>query len=413
MKRRAYFSVSDFRHQTFVWAALVILFVSMCPVFSFAQAPTATISAIQGIALINNQAGEMGSVLNAGDTLETQADASVTLTLSDGSLVEIGGNTELDISTLEKMATGARISRMNLLWGWVRAKLSQDHQHEGSAFDIRTPNALIGVKFSQPDVEVSYDLAKAETVALAHTVALSAKNLLTDEEKIVPVGAMVIISSSGIKILAGGAMTRSLISPEGEESATETVTTENSSTTGATETGSKTGMSTTTKVVLGSGVVALTAGGVAALALSEEENSDGGETAESLSDLSGNWIFNGSCTGYGCTTAIDQSPGCMGLEMCNCCRVGGSIPVTQAGNQLSGESSFNNILNGTVEGSDVSFTITNFSLVMPLYQATDSFTGTLSGNTITGTLTGFGDVYTSGPDVPMTWDGTFTVTINK
>jgi hypothetical protein len=148
-----------------------------------------------------------------------------------------------------------------------------------------------------------------------------------------------------------------------------------------------------------------------ALVLSGEENADS-ETAESSGDLSGNWVFNGSCIGYGCTVAIDQSPGCMGLEMCNCCRVGGGFPVTHTGNRLSGGNG-SNILNGTVEGNDVSFTITNFSLVMPLYQATDIFTGTLSGNTITGTLTGYGDVYTSGPDVPMTWDGIFTVTINR
>jgi hypothetical protein len=173
-------------------------------------------------------------------------------------------------------------------------------------------------------------------------------------------------------------------------------------------------MGTGTKVAIGVGAAAAAVGGVAALVLSGEEDGDS-ETAESSGDLSGSWVFSGSCIGYGCTEAIDTHPNseCLGLGMCTCCNVGGMISVTQTDNQLSGVSASDNFLNGTVEGNNVAFTITNFSLVMPLYQATDIFTGTLSGNTITGTLEGFGDVYTSGPDVPMTWDGTFTVRINK
>jgi hypothetical protein len=197
------FHISLFRHRVFVWTILTIFSCSFFPSLSTAQQPTATISALRGNVLVNGQKQGKGTVLSAGDIIETQAGTTVVLELSDGSLLELGENTKVDMAELAQTATGARVSLVKLMWGRIRAKLSPGHQQAGSSFNIETPNALVGVKFSQPDVEVSYDPAKQETVALAITVALAVKNLITNEEKIIPVGSMVIITALGIKIIAG------------------------------------------------------------------------------------------------------------------------------------------------------------------------------------------------------------------
>ncbi len=240
-----HFNLSDFRHPVFVWLLFIVLLWSCMPSVIIAQQPTATISALRGTVLVNGLEKGKGTVLSMGDVIETQAGASVVLTLSDESLLELGENTRLDIAELSQSASGARVSRVKMMWGWVRAKLSPGHQTQGSAFNIETPNALVGVKFSQPDVEVSYNPATQETVALALTVALAVKNLLTGEEMIVPVGSTAIIIGLSIKILSG-AVASGMI--------------------GAGTTGTAGGMSTGKIVAIGAG--ALAAGGIAAIVAS-------------------------------------------------------------------------------------------------------------------------------------------------
>jgi hypothetical protein len=153
----SFFRLSAFRNYGIVWMLLVIFFFSCVPSVTRAQQPTATISALSGTVLVNGQAGNTGVVLSAGDVIETQAGASLVLAFSDGSQLELGEKTKVDMTVLSETVTGARVSRIKLMWGRIRAKLSSNHQYVGSSFDIETPNALVGVKFSQPDVEVSYD----------------------------------------------------------------------------------------------------------------------------------------------------------------------------------------------------------------------------------------------------------------
>ncbi len=179
------------------------------PSLSAAQQPTATIKTLEGAVLVSGRAAAAGDALQAGDTLETQADASVVLELSDGSQILVGGNTTVDMAMLTLEPSGARVSRLKLVWGRIRAILSQDHQKEGSKFDVHTPIAQVGVRFSQPDIEVSYDISPVltdgvnveVTVAYAYTVDLIVTNLLTREFKLVEQGHKAIVYGEFIKIV--------------------------------------------------------------------------------------------------------------------------------------------------------------------------------------------------------------------
>ena len=126
-----------FRHRLFVWMVLFFLSWSCLPAVSLAQQPTATMSAVSGTVLVNGQQQAQGTVLNAGDVIETQAGASVVLALSDGSVLEVGEKTQVDLAELSQTATRARVSRIKLMWGWMRAKLSPGHQNAGSSFHVR------------------------------------------------------------------------------------------------------------------------------------------------------------------------------------------------------------------------------------------------------------------------------------
>ncbi|MCP4403401.1 MAG: hypothetical protein GY801_39600, partial [bacterium] len=139
-------------------------------------------------------AATVGLALQSGDTLETLAGAAVGLILSEGSELTLGENTKVDISELSQPpGTKVRKSRLRLWAGKVRAFLSPGHQEKGSSFDVDTPNAIAGVKFSRPEIMVSYDPATETTVVEAYTVDMVLRNLITQEVMDVPKGNQGII----------------------------------------------------------------------------------------------------------------------------------------------------------------------------------------------------------------------------
>lgn len=264
--------VSSFRNRVLVWALIIAISSSFFISVSLAQTPTATISSLQGTVLVNGQEQAEGIILNAGDVIETQAGTTVVLELSDGSVVEVGENTQVSLTQLTQTASGARISQLKLLWGRIRATLSPGHQQTGSSFEIETPNALIGVTFSQPDIEVSYSRENAETIGIAHTVELLAKNLMTNEEVLVPVGATVIIVGTTVKIVAGILA----IADTTETGTAEAATTGTETTSSGTPSTGSSGMGAGTKVAIGVGAAAVV-GGIFAVANSGNEDQGGAD----------------------------------------------------------------------------------------------------------------------------------------
>jgi hypothetical protein len=167
------------------------------------QQETVTISTLRGTVLVNDQTQQEGAILKAGDILETMADAFVVLELSDGSTVRLGEETKLDIAVLtQQQTTEVRTSRLKLLYGRIRIMLTGGHQREGSSFTVETPNAHLGVKFSQPLVEIRYDPNKRETIGIAYTVEIEPTNLISGENLLVPIGSTVIIADDDMKVLA-------------------------------------------------------------------------------------------------------------------------------------------------------------------------------------------------------------------
>lgn len=365
-----HFRVSSCRYRVVAWTLLTTFLCSFVPAISVAQQPTATISTLIGTVLVNGQEEDTGVVLSAGDVIETQAGATIVLELSDGSLLELRESTTIILTELTQTAAGARISRVTLQWGHIRAKLSQDHQAAGSSFKIETPNALVDAHFSQPDIEVSYDPANEETIALARTVALSAKNLITDEEKMIPVGAAVIITALGMKVTSGTAAA-GLIASKTAESTAAAETTAAGTTTAATTAG---GVSTGTMVAVGAGAL-VAVGAVAAVAASSGGGDDGGGATSgngggggstSVPNMAGTWSITQTLTSNSCNpAAVGQTT--TGLMEC-----------TQSGTSINLEG-----LQGSIDSNG------NFSARGTTNSITTTITGTVnsSGTFMEATVT--------------------------
>jgi hypothetical protein len=177
----------------------ILLAVLWCCAVAEAQQPTATITSLSGEVRVSIQGKEsvaatVGTVLQRGDLIETSAGAQVVLTLSEGSELRLGQHTKIDIAALtQRPKTNARKSRLKLWYGRLRAFLSPGHQKAGSSFTVETPNAMAGVKFSQPDIEVIYDPETKTTIIIGYTVAIRVTNLVTKEVKEMPQGHQAIV----------------------------------------------------------------------------------------------------------------------------------------------------------------------------------------------------------------------------
>lgn len=184
---------------------LCVLCFESFPSVTYAQDQvTATISKLKGTVVVFVQGGgavaaSIGTELRAGDTIQTQAGAEVVLTLSDGSTLELGEDTKLDLAVLrQEPGTKARTSKMKLLWGKLRSVLSPGHQGEGASFEVETPNVLAGVKFSQPVVTIIYDPLTDTTIIDAHTVDVIVTNLNTMTTQQFRSGTRVVVKQDSI-----------------------------------------------------------------------------------------------------------------------------------------------------------------------------------------------------------------------
>ena len=187
-------------------AILVVGMLGLCLTASFsaAQQPTATISSLQEEVFLSFQGGTpisgiAGTVLRAGDSVRTYSGAAMLLSLSDGSKLDLGQNTNLTLSLMEKDPSRVRL---DLQWGRVRSILSPVYQTEGSSFSVQTPNALVDVKSSELDAEVLYDPEIQTTTVLAHEFDLRIINLLTGVELQIPRGHSGIIHDGVIQEVA-------------------------------------------------------------------------------------------------------------------------------------------------------------------------------------------------------------------
>lgn len=178
------------------------------PVWAEIQQPTAEILFLRGEALVFFQGGSpmpasVNMVLREGDTIRTHAGANLILQLSDGSELIIAENTNINIAKLaEDPQTGARTSRLVLLWGKARSLVSAGHQAKGSSYTIETPNAFTDIQFSQPDSEVLYDPGTSTTTVMPHRFDVVVTNRVTNDTVRIPEGFIGIVQDRGIQKLA-------------------------------------------------------------------------------------------------------------------------------------------------------------------------------------------------------------------
>jgi len=169
------------------------MLLAILSIASVSGAQESTVRVILQVGEVLGPGGEpvkYGTVLGPGDTIETGSGASAVLEFSDGSQLEIGEKTKFDLAVLTQDAnTGARTSRIKLLWGRVKGFLSRE---EEQSFEIEAPYIQAGVQFSEPTFEVFYDVTVEKTIIYSSTVELRVTHLPTGETMTITRGTTVV-----------------------------------------------------------------------------------------------------------------------------------------------------------------------------------------------------------------------------
>jgi hypothetical protein len=139
-------------------AFLLIALVFLCFVpQAGAQTVAGSISAITGTATITRGGATIpaayGTKIDVGDRIVTAAASNLTVTLSDGSQIEVTDSSNLTIDENTLNASGARAStKMTLLSGLVRS-LVRSTPGTPPNYEVHTPNAVASARGTFYDVD--------------------------------------------------------------------------------------------------------------------------------------------------------------------------------------------------------------------------------------------------------------------
>jgi ferric-dicitrate binding protein FerR (iron transport regulator) len=139
-------------------ALLLFALITLCVVSqAFAQTVAGSISAISGTATITRGATTIpaayGTKINVGDRIVTGPGSNLTVTLSDGSQIEVTDSSNLMIDENTLNANGTRAStKVSLLDGLVRS-LVRSTLGTPPNFEVHTPNAVASARGTGFDVD--------------------------------------------------------------------------------------------------------------------------------------------------------------------------------------------------------------------------------------------------------------------
>src|SRR5579859_1231919 len=141
---------------------LLLFLLTLCIVpQAWAQAVAGSISALTGSATITRGSASIpaayGTKVDVGDHIVTGAGSNVTVTLTDGSQIEITDSSNLTIDENTLNPDGTRAStKVSLLSGLVRS-LVRSTAGTPPNFEVHTPNAVASARGTSFDVDYHRD----------------------------------------------------------------------------------------------------------------------------------------------------------------------------------------------------------------------------------------------------------------
>jgi ferric-dicitrate binding protein FerR (iron transport regulator) len=134
-----------------VWIVAEVFVLSIAANYAvYAQNTVGTVSELTGTAHVerggSNQAVTSGMPVDLKDKFTTDAGAHVTITLSDGSKLDLAEQSTLTIDEQVVGAGGPPTTKVSLLGGHLESLVTKALRGTAPSFEVKTPNAIAGVR---------------------------------------------------------------------------------------------------------------------------------------------------------------------------------------------------------------------------------------------------------------------------
>ena len=132
-------------------AALALFILVWLPALSLAQQPAGSIKTITGAVFVlrggQQIAATLGQSIYRDDTLRTAADGRLGVTLTDGTRLSLGGNTELQLNAFAYSPSEGRLAlAMKVLRGAVTYLSGRIAELAPGSVKVETPTSVIAVR---------------------------------------------------------------------------------------------------------------------------------------------------------------------------------------------------------------------------------------------------------------------------
>jgi hypothetical protein len=162
-----------------------LLFAAALPTLA---APVVQVDAIQMPAWVERsgvrQPLATGQALNSGDKVLTGKDARVLLKLSEGSLVRIGPNAQLDVNTLPQPKADVFTAAFDMLRGAFRLSTNAEAKHRARDVSFKVASVTIGIRGTHVFGKAAPDKDIVCLLEGRIDVAHGEKNFVMDGEKL-------------------------------------------------------------------------------------------------------------------------------------------------------------------------------------------------------------------------------------
>lgn len=168
---------------------------------AFAQEVAGTVTSIKGSASVQRAGGAidvtLGMSVQVADQIAVAAGGKVTVTLSDGSLLEAGPSSTIVIDQQLLGAGGARAStRVSMLAGILRSVVKHSSHGNPPNFEVHTPNAILAARstmfdtsYSQGERRFGYDECNQFTDVQTYKGSVGIRNAANPKAAETSVGA--------------------------------------------------------------------------------------------------------------------------------------------------------------------------------------------------------------------------------
>lgn len=146
----------------------ILVLALLCSAAAYAQEQVGSVVTVEGSAEVRHAGGAAWEALSGGapvllgDQVRTLADGKLKIVLREDSVMTLASNSQLEVT--EQLVAPAPVSRFRILYGTLKAIVTERYGEPRARFEVETPPAIAGIHGTS--FIVQYDATADATVVV-------------------------------------------------------------------------------------------------------------------------------------------------------------------------------------------------------------------------------------------------------